>query len=63
MQQNVDGGILTVAMHPQVIGRGHRIAMLGQFIEHCQRSDDVTFARMGDVAQTLVTQESDEPEA
>ncbi len=34
MNQNVDGGILTVAMHPQVIGRGHRIAMLERFIQH-----------------------------
>jgi peptidoglycan-N-acetylglucosamine deacetylase len=34
MHKNVDGGILTVAMHPQVIGRGHRIAMLERFIQH-----------------------------
>ena len=28
MDANVDGGILTLTMHPQVIGRGHRVAML-----------------------------------
>lgn len=49
MHTNIDGGILTVAMHPQVIGRGHRIAMLERFIEHCRAAGDVTFARMADV--------------
>jgi peptidoglycan/xylan/chitin deacetylase (PgdA/CDA1 family) len=53
MHDNVDGGILTVAMHPQVIGRAHRIAMLEQFIAHCLGRGDVTFARMGDVARRL----------
>lgn len=53
MHQNIDNGILTIAMHPQVIGRGHRIAMLEQFIAHCRQQGDVTFARMGDVAQQL----------
>ena len=28
MDANVDGGVPTVTMHPQVIGRAHRIAML-----------------------------------
>jgi len=53
MHQHVDGGVLTVAMHPQVIGRAHRIAMLAQFIEQCISLGDVAFARMGDVAQGL----------
>jgi hypothetical protein len=53
MQQHVDRGVLTVAMHPQVIGRAHRIAMLAQFIEQCLSLGDVAFARMGDVAQHL----------
>jgi peptidoglycan-N-acetylglucosamine deacetylase len=52
MHDHVDGGILTVAMHPQVIGRGHRVAMLEQFIGHC-RERGATFARMGDVARRL----------
>ena len=33
MDANVDGGILTVTMHPQVIGRGHRMAMLDTFFD------------------------------
>ncbi|MEZ4657173.1 MAG: polysaccharide deacetylase [Caldilineaceae bacterium] len=53
MHQHVDGGILTVAMHPQVIGRGHRIAMLEQFIEHCRARGDVVFRTLGEVAQGL----------
>jgi peptidoglycan/xylan/chitin deacetylase (PgdA/CDA1 family) len=53
MHQRVENGVLTIAMHPQVIGRAHRIAMLEQFINHCQAQGDVVFARMGDVAQAL----------
>jgi peptidoglycan/xylan/chitin deacetylase (PgdA/CDA1 family) len=53
MHQNVEGGILTIAMHPQVIGRAHRIAMLEQFVAHCRNQGDVTFARMGNVARQL----------
>ena len=53
MHRQVDGGILTVTMHPQVIGRGHRIAMLEAFIDHCQAAGDVRFARMVDVAREL----------
>ncbi|MGH2636456.1 MAG: hypothetical protein ACRDHU_09985 [Actinomycetota bacterium] len=39
-------------MHPQVIGRGHRVAMLETFVEHC-REAGARFERMGDVAQGL----------
>ena len=54
MHERVDGGILTVAMHPQVIGRAHRIAMLGSFIEHCLEPDgSLKFERMCDVAKRL----------
>jgi peptidoglycan/xylan/chitin deacetylase (PgdA/CDA1 family) len=53
MHSHVDGGILTVALHPQVIGRAHRIAMLAQFIEHCLRHADVRFRRMAEVAGEL----------
>jgi peptidoglycan/xylan/chitin deacetylase (PgdA/CDA1 family) len=52
MQQHVDGGILTVTMHPQVIGRGHRIAMLDRFVHHCLDAG-ARFERLGDVARRL----------
>ncbi len=52
MNENVEGGVLTVTMHPQVIGRGHRIAMLERFIEHSAAAG-ARFERMGDVAHAL----------
>jgi hypothetical protein len=53
MHANVDGGVLTVAMHPQVIGRGHRIAMLEQFVAHCRQHADLRFAALRDVVAGL----------
>jgi peptidoglycan-N-acetylglucosamine deacetylase len=53
MHANVDGGVLTVMLHPQVIGRGHRVAMLERFIAHCRAHADVTFARLDSVAARL----------
>jgi peptidoglycan/xylan/chitin deacetylase (PgdA/CDA1 family) len=46
-------GVLTVAMHPQVIGRGHRMDLLERFIQHVLAYKSAHFARMGDVAQEL----------
>jgi len=51
--EHEDSGVLTITMHPQVIGRGHRIAMLERFIEHVLPNPWARFARMGDVAQEL----------
>jgi len=53
MHAHVDGGVLTLTLHPQVIGRGHRLALLTQFIAHCQQHQDVTFARLGDIVAQL----------
>ena len=52
MDKHLDGGVLTVCMHPQVIGRGHRVAMLEQFIEHCLAAG-AGFSALGDVATSL----------
>jgi peptidoglycan/xylan/chitin deacetylase (PgdA/CDA1 family) len=52
MDRHVDGGVLTVCMHPQVIARGHRMAMLERFVEHCAAAGG-QFVRMGDVAEDL----------
>jgi peptidoglycan/xylan/chitin deacetylase (PgdA/CDA1 family) len=52
MHEHVDGGVLTVTMHPQVIGRGSRIAMLETFVRHCLDAG-VRFERMCDVARRL----------
>jgi peptidoglycan-N-acetylglucosamine deacetylase len=52
MNSHVSDGVLTVCMHPQVIGRGHRMAMLERFVHHC-RDAGARFERMGDVAGRL----------
>lgn len=53
MHQNINNGILTTAMHPQVIGRGSRIQMLHAFIDHCEATGDVAFRRMDEVVDGL----------
>src|ERR1700683_356569 len=43
-------GVYTLTMHPQVIGRGHRLLMLEKLIEHIRSRPGVTFATMSEVA-------------
>jgi peptidoglycan/xylan/chitin deacetylase (PgdA/CDA1 family) len=38
-------------MHPQVMGRGHRIMLLERVIEHCLQYPSLRFARMTEVAE------------
>ena len=40
------GGLLTVTMHPECIGRGHRMAMLEQFIAAAKSLEGVVFDRL-----------------
>jgi peptidoglycan/xylan/chitin deacetylase (PgdA/CDA1 family) len=40
------GGLLTVTMHPECIGRGHRMAMLERFIDAATALDGVVFDRL-----------------
>jgi peptidoglycan/xylan/chitin deacetylase (PgdA/CDA1 family) len=42
------GGLLTVTMHPECIGRGHRMAMLETFVGEAEAMEGVVFARLGD---------------
>lgn len=44
------GGVFTLTMHPQMIGRYHRIRMLDQLIEHIAGHDGVWFATCSEVA-------------
>ena len=53
MRAHAPGGVLTLTMHPQVIGRGHRVAMLQRLIEFILADGDVRFARLIDVAQAM----------
>jgi peptidoglycan/xylan/chitin deacetylase (PgdA/CDA1 family) len=43
-------GVYTLTMHPQVIGRGHRLLMLEKLVEHIRSRPGVTFATMSEVA-------------
>jgi peptidoglycan/xylan/chitin deacetylase (PgdA/CDA1 family) len=45
-----EGGMFVLTMHPQVIGRPGRIAMLEQLIEHIKSGGDAWFASLGDIA-------------
>jgi peptidoglycan/xylan/chitin deacetylase (PgdA/CDA1 family) len=40
------GGLVTVTMHPECIGRGHRMAMLEAFIAECRALEGVVFDRL-----------------
>ena len=40
------GGLLTITMHPECIGRGHRMAMLERFIDAASSLDGVVFDRL-----------------
>lgn len=55
MVEHEERGVFTITMHPQVIGRGHRLTMLEQLIEHVLSNTSARFARMGDLAQELAT--------
>ena len=47
------GGVMTLTMHPQVIGRGHRMMLLERFIQHALARGGGRFARLGDVVGEL----------
>ena len=40
------GGLLTITMHPECIGRGHRMAMLERFIDAATALEGVVFDRL-----------------
>jgi peptidoglycan-N-acetylglucosamine deacetylase len=43
-------GLYTLTMHPQVIGRGHRLLMLERLVRHIRSHRGVRFATMGETA-------------
>jgi peptidoglycan-N-acetylglucosamine deacetylase len=45
------GGVLTLTMHPEAIGRGHRIAMLGRFIGVVRSLAGTVFDRLDAVVE------------
>lgn len=44
--RHAPGGLLTITMHPECIGRGHRMAMLEMFITEAKALDGVVFGRL-----------------
>jgi len=57
MLAHEEGGVYTVTMHPQVIGRGYAMGVLEGFIQHVSAHDSSRFARMGDLAGELISGE------
>jgi peptidoglycan/xylan/chitin deacetylase (PgdA/CDA1 family) len=47
--QHEPGGVLTITMHPEAIGRGSRLRMLDRFIETARSLPDVVFDRLDHV--------------
>lgn len=52
-----DGGCFTLTMHPQVIGRSHRIKMLESLVQHMKNQDGVWFATCREVAEYWAKQD------
>lgn len=50
LAERCPGGVFNLTMHPQCIGRGHRMFMLERFIEHV-RSRDARFEPLGAYAE------------
>ena len=50
------GGLLTITMHPECIGRGHRMAMLERFIDAAAALDGVVFDRLDRYVETWLAE-------
>lgn len=48
---SLEGGVFTLTMHPQIIGRGPRIAMLARLIAHMRATPNVHFSTVLEAAQ------------
>jgi peptidoglycan/xylan/chitin deacetylase (PgdA/CDA1 family) len=47
----VVGGVFTLTMHPEIIGRGPRMVMLERLIEHMQQQNNVVFRTVAEAAE------------
>ena len=50
-REHETGGVLTYTMHPQVIGRGHRMLMLEKLISEIRDRGDVGFTTLEQAAE------------
>jgi peptidoglycan-N-acetylglucosamine deacetylase len=52
LYEKLGEGVYTLTMHPQVIGRGHRLLMLERLVRHIQSHRGIEFTTMAEVAQS-----------
>ena len=50
LYQKMGEGVFTLTLHPQVIGRGHRLLMLERLLDDLASYADVSFETMGSFA-------------
>jgi peptidoglycan/xylan/chitin deacetylase (PgdA/CDA1 family) len=50
MRRHVPNGVFTLTMHPQVIGRGHRLLLLERLIERF-KEDGARLSRLDEAAE------------
>ena len=55
MTKHLESGVFTLTMHPQVIGRGHRMEVLENLVNHISKRDDVAFMTMEQVARSCLS--------
>lgn len=51
LYERLGEGVYILTMHPQAIGRGHRLLMLERLVNHIRECDGITFRTMREVAQ------------
>ena len=60
MQREVPDGVFTLTMHPQVIGRGHRMLMLERLIAWMKAQPGTSFSTLGGAAEAFRSESSEE---
>ncbi|HET7056109.1 MAG TPA: hypothetical protein VFI12_06575, partial [Thermomicrobiales bacterium] len=61
MYRDVPNGIYTLTMHPEIIGKGHRIMLLERLVDWMADHEGVAFARLGDAADQWRGQQGGAP--
>ncbi|HZS93399.1 MAG TPA: hypothetical protein VFA78_01255, partial [Chloroflexota bacterium] len=50
MERDIEDGVITLTLHPEVIGRGHRLLMLEEFVDVAM-GDGLEFTTLATVAE------------
>jgi peptidoglycan/xylan/chitin deacetylase (PgdA/CDA1 family) len=48
---SIEGGVFTLTMHPEIIGRGPRMTMLSKLIDHMKATPKTRFSTVADAAR------------